>query len=578
MKTSLSLAGRRHGNMSDNFSVGSFAKANKFCPSKTSLLCFALLVATGALHAAPWSYRGTLTDGGKPANGPYDLRVTLLNEGKTASVSSPITLYAVHVVGGNFAVEVDFAIDLNNAPAMALKTEVQQGSGGFVSLGEPSYFDAKAALAGICWDTEGNAGINAASNFLGTTDANPLLLRANNFRIANFMSNGTVANYGDAPSIALGSSANIANAIGATVGGGGSTRTSAGVPDATARNSATALFSTVGGGSGNRARDNFSTVGGGQGNTANASATVSGGTVNNAAGSNGSISGGTGNTASGQGSTVSGGMGNCAGGDYSWAGGINVTVRVGNEVDDVACGPNSGDADGDNGTFAWADSQPTNFVSTGANQFLVRAAGGMAINTNTPTPNSALTVNGRMSFGAQTTQMLNLFDASYGIGVQSSRLYFRTNNGFSWFEGGLHSDTTDNPGTGGTLRMRLSNTGQLQTTTGTISTLSDARLKDHIQDYTHALDQINALRPVRYHYRDAGTAAFQAEGMHLGFVAQEVQHVFPQWVSAGDDGNLMLSMRGFEAVAVRALQELDAENTELRARLAVIEARLDVRE
>ena len=82
---------------------------------------------------------------------------------------------------------------------------------------------------------------------------------------------------------------------------------------------------------------------------------------------------------------------------------------------------------------------------------------------------------------------------------------------------------------------------------------------------------------MRYHYRDAGKAAFQPEGLHLGFVAQEVQQVFPEWVSEGEDGYLMLSMRGFEAVAVRAIQELNAENSELRARLAAIEARLDAR-
>ena len=101
---------------------------------KKSLLTLALLVATGALHAAPWSYRGSLNDGGKPANGLYDLRVTLLNEAKTASLSSPITLYAVQVVDGNFAVDVDFGIDLSASPVMALKTEVQQGSSGFAAL------------------------------------------------------------------------------------------------------------------------------------------------------------------------------------------------------------------------------------------------------------------------------------------------------------------------------------------------------------------------------------------------------------------------------------------------------------
>jgi hypothetical protein len=327
-----------------------------------------------------------------------------------------------------------------------------------------------------------------------------------------------------------------------------------------------------------------------------------------ASGPNSVVVGGSNNTASGVLSAVSGGIGNCAGGDASWAGGREAKVRPGTGSgtggDGCAGVPESGDTDGDNGTFVWADDQGSNFVSTGSRQFLVRAQGGMAINTNTPTAGAALTVNGNvdvattgtLSFGSQTRQMLNLWGpAGYGIGVQSDRLYFRSFSGFSWFQGGVHNDAADNAGTGGTLRMRLSNTGQLQTTTGTISTLSDARLKDQVADYAGALDRINALRPVTYHYRDAGKAAFQPEGTHLGFVAQEMQQVFPQWVSEGDDGHLMLSMRGFEAVAVGALQELsvenelqsqqdathsqrlselEAENAELRARLQRLEALL----
>jgi len=285
--------------------------------------------------------------------------------------------------------------------------------------------------------------------------------------------------------------------------------------------------------------------------------------------------GGAFNSAFGDNSTASG-YANCAGGNNSWAGGFGARIRSGNEAGDGTCGDNSGDSDGDEGTFVWSDGR-FDFGSTGRNQFLVLAGGGMAINTNTPSAGAALTINGSMSFGAQGAQMLNLFNMSYGIGVQASRMYFRTNSGFSWFEGGVHSDTTDSPGAGGTMNMRLSNSGQLQTTTGTISSLSDARLKDQVHDYAGALDQINALRPVRYHYRDAGKAAFQPEGLHLGFLAQEMQQVFPEWVSEGEDGYLMLSMRGFEAVAVRAIQELNAENSELRARLAAIEARLDAR-
>ena len=162
----------------------------------------------------------------------------------------------------------------------------------------------------------------------------------------------------------------------------------------------------------------------------------------------------------------------------------------------------------------------------------------------------------------------------YGIGVQTSRQYFRVPNtgGFNWFVGGAHSDTIDSPGAGGAWRMHLGSVGNLLTSTGTIGTLSDARLKDHVVDYTHALDRINALRPVNYHYKAAGTAAFQPEGTHVGFIAQEMQQVFPNWVLQGDDGYLQLSMRGFEAVAVRAMQELSAENTALRQELKTINA------
>ena len=50
----------------------------------------------------------------------------------------------------------------------------------------------------------------------------------------------------------------------------------------------------------------------------------------------------------------------------------------------------------DPGTFVWSDSTtlaPNYFTSTGPNQFLINATGGVGINTDSPDPNS-LTVNG----------------------------------------------------------------------------------------------------------------------------------------------------------------------------------------
>jgi hypothetical protein len=62
---------------------------------------------------------------------------------------------------------------------------------------------------------------------------------------------------------------------------------------------------------------------------------------------------------------------------------------------------------------------------------------------------------GSLNFGAATRQMLNLWNADYGVGVQSSTLYERSGSDFCWFRGGKHSDTAGDPGSGGALLMKL---------------------------------------------------------------------------------------------------------------------------
>ncbi len=137
--------------------------------------------------------------------------------------------------------------------------------------------------------------------------------------------------------------------------------------------------STVGGGFLNTASGSFSTVGGGSSNTAGtSSSTVGGGNTNTASGHSSTVGGGSGNTASGFGSTVPGGSGNIAQGQFSFA--------AGNRAEALH-----------SGTFVWSDSSQfgsfDSFVSTGDYQFLVRAVGGVGINTNNNTPRS-LTVRG----------------------------------------------------------------------------------------------------------------------------------------------------------------------------------------
>lgn len=69
-----------------------------------------------------------------------------------------------------------------------------------------------------------------------------------------------------------------------------------------------------------------------------------------------------------------------------------------------------------------------------------------------------------LGFGSQTRQMINLFDALYGIGVQADTTYFRSHNHFAWFKDGVHADNTFDPGAGGTTLMTLGADGNLSVT------------------------------------------------------------------------------------------------------------------
>jgi len=242
---------------------------------------------------------------------------------------------------------------------------------------------------------------------------------------------------------------NIASASYAVVAGGGSTdpansnratdtwcavggghKNLAGSDDGDANNSE---FATVGGGDTNTASGEFSTVVGGNINEATAeAATIGGGQANDAKGPWSTVGGGHINWALGSYATIPGGDLNAAAGDYSFAAGRRAQAV-------------------NQGAFVWADSTDADFASTAADQFLVRATGGVGIGTASPT--EQLSVSGSAEVSASVKSPL--FSALPGDG---SAVTVRTNDG-STVSGGITIRTGDTASNGATTGSIVLQTG-----------------------------------------------------------------------------------------------------------------------
>jgi len=508
-----------------------------------------------------------------------------------------------------------------------------------------------AAGSADAWARTGNAGTNPATNFIGTTDAQPLVLRAANVRVARFESIPLAV--GSTGNVLLGSAANSIDSgvRGATLAGGGAPSNSEAGVLAEAPNRITDFYGTIGGGLANRAGDaagttedaGFATVAGGHSNTAGSDyssvgggrsnqvdgtystiaggrgnsivglqssigggdgnsileargvigggtrntvsgdrgtvgggdlntagalgSTVAGGSRNDATGGYSTVAGGVQNAAIALGSTAGGGRHNCAGGRDSWAAGNFALVRVPDgltfpQFHGCQGVPDSNDADGDEGSFVWADSREVPFTSTGPDQFNIRALGGLRLSADTS-----------QFFGATGRQMLNLFNDDYGIGVQTSTMYFRSNARYAWYSGGSHASSSLDPGTGGALLMTLgTNSG---TPTGTaraqlFTSVSDRNVKTGFEsiDTVDILAGVLALPLSEWSYRNA------TDERHIGPMAQDFRAAFglgsddTSIATIDADGIALAAIQGLNARLEGEIAKRDAELAALRAELA----------
>ncbi len=349
-------------------------KSMKRLASLTGLL---LALSAPALNAqvspvpALMNFQGRLAkpDGTPLSDGAYTLTLSLYDDaaagtvvwtevetvnthnGLFAATLGSVTALNAAVFSGPVWLEIQVGMDAPLAPRQQLVT-VAHAFKADVALSVPpasitddnivsvdfSKITNFPAGTGGGWNLTGNAALDPAVNFLGSTDLQPLIFKVKGKRAMrydyaqNTYTSGTYAGVTFRSVNTLGGSelnTITGGVVGATIAGGGR------------ENVATALL------------PNFLP------NTISAdNGAIGGGYNNKITGYDSTISGGVNNTVTGAGSAIPGGSGNTIAGNYAFAGGTNAAANH-------------------TGAFVWADNQSGVFSSALANSFNIRAAGGI---------------------------------------------------------------------------------------------------------------------------------------------------------------------------------------------------------
>ncbi len=449
-------------------------------------------------------------------------------------------------------------------------------------------------ISGTAWTQAGNSPASGA--FLGTNNTEPLVFKANGRRVGvltDAEDNPIGSTTYHAPNVLLGSENNTiaTGVVGGTIGGGGGNPALTYCVDGSQScvNTVSANFGTVAGGWGNYASGEYANVGGGFANTASGYlATVGGGSSNiasreaaavgggqyNTASWYATVGGGYSNTASGNVAMVPGGFGNLAGGSNSFAAGTRAKVRD----RDSSSSFYSGDSDGDEGTFIWADSTFNFFISSGPNQFLVRANGGAWFG-QTPSAGdfSPDLSNGYFHIVADGQTDLILGGSSNtdtnDDGILSSDprypgsdLIINSNDEITFY---LNNDNTSGETSGFAIVDRESDTTLLvvhdsgnATLAGTLTQNSDRNNKEDIEaiDPQAVLARLTALPLYRWSYKGE-------QARHIGPMAQDFHAAFG--LGDTDKGIAMVDPDG---VALAAIQAVARENQLLKEQLAALQA------
>jgi hypothetical protein len=142
---------------------------------------------------------------------------------------------------------------------------------------------------------------------------------------------------------------------------------------------------------------------------------------------------------------------------------------------------------------------------------------------------------------------LHLRHRSGGLGGEGLRLQNEVNSNF-W-------DVYSYSGTPSSLWLIYNNAdmGVFSATTGTYTAISDARRKTNVAPVEDVLPGVMQLQPKTFHFK-----GHESEERSIGFIAQDVEPLYPELVSRGGssgDDLYTLDYNGFSVIAIKAIQE-----------------------
>jgi hypothetical protein len=526
-------------------------KLNLFAAAILTLACLSSSLPPAFAQGTAFTYQARLQNNGTPANGSYDLKLSLFPTNQFGLPVGPVlTNIAVPVNNGLFTTTLDFGGSIFTGTNLWLDISVRtNGNGSFTELTPRQpvtpvpYAITAGGLAGVLENNfiqggTANASIGGGSNNVIQAGANYSVISAGHDNLIG----------SEVVSAAIGGgSYNLATAGDATVSGG-------------ENNFASGLWAVIGGGYENMASNLFATVGGGAGNISGGrSATVASGEGNVASGDWSTVAGGYNNIASGSEATVGGGSFNLASGADSFAAGFE--ARATNA-----------------GAFVWADSQSATFNSTATNQFLIRAAGGVGINMNSPN-GASLYVQGNRSGGSFNNSVGFFENTSTATGLAGSGPALRVVcDGGSTPAGALSvSDNGTGPiaefGNGLQFVASVENDGTIKSKGLALTSDRNAKQNFTALDSKDVLAKVISMPVTEWNYKDDA-----ADKRHIGPVAQDFHAAFDlngaddKHISVVDEGGVALAaIQGLNQKLESEAQAKDAEIADLKARLEKLE-------